>query len=74
MRLRRRETGIDDPAPGLNAGALQIVLQMCGFQNRGGFGQGDDHDFRLRRVLQAHHGCYQFSRGLSRVAHDIAVV
>ena len=51
---RGRHAFVDDPGPGLDAGAAQVVLQRSGLADGGDLGQCDDDDMGHVRVLQAH--------------------
>jgi hypothetical protein len=65
---------VDDPGPGLDAGAAQVGLQVGGFQHRRGFGQRDEQHLGLLRVLQLHHRRGEVHAGAAHLAHDVAVV
>ncbi len=69
-----RHAVVDDPGPGLDAGAAQIVLQIGGFEHRRGLGQRDQNHLGLLGVLELHHRRGEVHAGAAHLAHDVAVV
>ncbi len=60
---------VDDPGPGLDAGAAEVGLEVGGFEDGGRFCQGDEQDLGLLGVLQSHHGC-----GDAHAGADLAAI
>jgi hypothetical protein len=53
----------------MNSGPFQVTLQFFGFQYRGCFGQCDENDLGLRRILQPHEGRHE-SHGVADLAGE----
>jgi len=70
----RGEAGVDHPAEWFDPGAPQVGLQLGGFGDGGGFGEGDDEQSAEVGVLQPHQRCGQVSGALVEAAHDLPVV
>ena len=62
------EAVVDDPGPRLDPGAAQILSQARGFENRSGFGQGDDDHLGALLVLQLHQRGGEIRAGLTDIA------